>query len=209
MTVAPARRTQEQRRTETIAKLVEATIESIEQVGYHRTSLGEICERSGVSKGGLFRHFDSRLDLIIAAAGEVARRHLAAFDELRLDGSQLGLADAVSFARQRVRHETNVVWFELMVAARTEPDLRERLAPITQELYDSIEERAVANFADERLPADLIRLVVTSVVHLFDGEAIVATSYPRPEVERDRLANLTQLLELLQASAPRGDHHGR
>lgn len=197
MSTQAPRRTQEQRRSETIGKLVEATIEAIEQVGYHRTSLGEICARSGVSKGGLFRHFDSRLDLIVAAAREVARRHLAAFDELRSDDQALGIEEIVRFARDRVRHETNAVWFEVLVAARTEPDLRERLAPITQQLYDDIEERAVANFAGLDAPDDLIRIAVTSAVHMFDGEAIVGYSYPRPHMDDARLNGVVQLFKAL------------
>lgn len=197
MSTQAPRRTQEQRRSETIGKLVEATIEAIEQVGYHRTSLGEICARSGVSKGGLFRHFDSRLDLIVAAAREVARRHLAAFDELRSDDQALGIEEIVRFARDRVRHDTNAVWFEVLVAARTEPDLRERLAPITQQLYDDIEERAVANFAGLDAPDDLIRIAVTSAVHMFDGEAIVGYSYPRPHMDDARLNGVVQLFKAL------------
>lgn len=197
MSTQAPRRTQEQRRSETIGKLVEATIEAVEQVGYHRTSLGEICARSGVSKGGLFRHFDSRLDLIVAAAREVARRHLAAFDELRSDDQALGIEEIVRFARDRVRHETNAVWFEVLVAARTEPDLRERLAPITQQLYDDIEERAVANFAGLDAPDDLIRIAVTSAVHMFDGEAIVGYSYPRPHMDDARLNGVVQLFKAL------------
>ncbi|WP_183092447.1 TetR/AcrR family transcriptional regulator [Nocardioides stalactiti] len=197
MSATPVRRTQEQRRTETIGKLVEATIESIEQVGYHRTSLGEICARSGVSKGGLFRHFGSRLDLIIAAAEEVAARHSAAFDDLRADGVPLGIDDILAFARARIRHETNVVWFEVLVAARTEPDLRERLAPITQSLYEMIEARAVANFEGLGLPEDLVRLAVTSAIHMFDGETIVSYSYPRPEVEAARMKSAVELFTAL------------
>ncbi|MEZ0580744.1 TetR/AcrR family transcriptional regulator [Nocardioides sp. MH1] len=201
MSAAPGRRTQEQRRAETIGKLVEATIESIEQVGYHRTSLGEVCARSGVSKGGLFRHFDSRLDLIIAAAEEVARRHMVAFDELRPRGAPaLTIEEVVAFARQRIRHETNVVWFEVMVAARTEPDLRERLAPITKHLYDAIEERAVENFEGLDVPEEVVRLAVTSAVHMFDGEAIVGYSYPRPEVDAARADAAVRLLRTLGAA---------
>lgn len=201
MSAAPGRRTQEQRRAETIGKLVEATIESIEQVGYHRTSLGEVCARSGVSKGGLFRHFDSRLDLIIAAAEEVARRHMVAFDELRPRGAPaLTIEEVVAFARQRIRHETNVLWFEVMVAARTEPDLRERLAPITKHLYDAIEERAVENFEGLDVPEEVVRLAVTSAVHMFDGEAIVGYSYPRPEVDAARADAAVRLLRTLGAA---------
>jgi len=197
MTEAAPRRTQEQRRTATITKIVDATIESIEQVGYHRTSLGEICTRSGVSRGGLFRHFDSRLDVIVAAAVEVAHRHMAAFDELRIDEQPLGIEETLNFARNRVRHENNAVWFEVLVAARTEPDLRDRLAPMTKWLYDSIEERARANFETTGAPPELVSLVVTSLVHMFDGEAIIGYTYPRPELEEARIDAAAALLTTL------------
>lgn len=201
MTSGASRRTQEQRRSETIAKIIDATIEAIEHVGYHRTSLGEICGRSGVSRGGVFRHFDSRLDVIVATAEEVARRHMAAFDELRVDDRPLSIEETLAFARTRVRHSTNTVWFEVCVAARTEPDLRERIAPITKWLYDGIEERALANFADTGAPPALIRLVVTSAVHMFDGEAIIGDSYPRPDLEAARLDAAAYLLRLLAREA--------
>lgn len=195
---APARRTQEQRRTETIGKIVEGAISSIEQVGYHRTSVGEICARAGVSKGGLFRHFESRLDVIVAAAQEVTRRHMVAFDELRPEGTPpLSVEDVLAFARARVRHETNVVWLELLIAARTEPDLRERLAPMTKQLYDEIENRALSNFENLGVPDDAIRLIVTSLVHMFDGEAIVGYSYPRPEVDMARIQGAARLTHAL------------
>src|SRR5262249_59611980 len=72
----PARRTQRQRREATIAKLLDATLAALIDVGYTRASIKEICLRAGVSDGGLFRHFQSRLDLILAAADHIAQREL-------------------------------------------------------------------------------------------------------------------------------------
>lgn len=195
MTAArPERRTQAERRTETIARLVDATIESILEVGYHRTSLGEICERSGVSKGGLFRHFASRLDLVVAAARTVAIRHLAAFDELRAAGGVQDIEEMLLFTRTRARDESNAVWFELLVAARTDAELRELLAPVAASLYADIESRALEASFSEGQPDDLVRLVTTSVLHLFDGEAIIRHTYPRPDLEEARLDALSQLV---------------
>lgn len=195
MTAArPERRTQAERRTETIARLVDATIESILEVGYHRTSLGEICERSGVSKGGLFRHFASRLDLVVAAARTVAIRHLAAFDELRAAGGVQDIEEMLLFTRTRARDESNAVWFELLVAARTDAELRELLAPVAESLYADIESRALEASFSEGQPDDLVRLVTTSVLHLFDGEAIIRHTYPRPDLEEARLDALSQLV---------------
>lgn len=190
----PERRSQAERRTETIARLVEATIESILEVGYHRTSLGEVCARSGVSKGGLFRHFDSRLDLVVAAARTVADRHLAAFDAVRAAGGVQGIEEMLLFTRTRARDQSNAVWFELLVAARTDADLRELLAPVADSLYAAIESRALESSFGSGQPEELVRLVTTSVLHLFDGEAIIRHTYPRPDLEEARLDALGQLV---------------
>ncbi|MGN2634803.1 TetR/AcrR family transcriptional regulator [Nocardia takedensis] len=195
---APTRRTQAERREATIAKLVTATIEAIEEVGYHRTSLNEICARSGISKGGMFRHFDTRLDVVVAAAEEVGRRHMAAFRDLAT--TPPGPADLVRYARSAIRHETNVVWFELLVAARTEPDLRERLAPVARALIDDVETAAIEALPDT-VPPDLTRLITTSLLHMFDGESIFRHTYPRPALEEQRLDQAIDLLTHLTTTS--------
>ncbi|MEV6557451.1 TetR/AcrR family transcriptional regulator [Nocardia sp. NPDC051756] len=200
---APPRRTQAQRRAATIGKLVEATIEAIAEVGYHNASLGEISRRAGVSKGGIFRHFDSRTDLVVAAAEEVGRRHMLAFENIRAredTDEPLNMTHILHRARNQIRQETNTVWFELLVAARTEPELRARLAPVATALLDDVERVAVAALTPA-LPADVARLLATSVVHMFDGEAIFRSTYPRPELEDTRIEYAAGLLERLLAES--------
>ncbi|WP_067691143.1 TetR/AcrR family transcriptional regulator [Nocardia jejuensis] len=185
MTV-PARRTQAGRRAATIGKLIEATIATIAEIGYHRASLGEISKRSGVSKGGILRHFDSRIDLVVAAAEEVGRRHIAAFDTLLEHDTALPIIDLLRLTRAQIRHDTNTVWFELLVAARTEPELRSRLAPVAEALIKQVEEVAAATLRGD-LPADRTRLLATSIIHMLDGEAIFRHTFPRPDLEEARL----------------------
>ncbi|WP_107654596.1 TetR/AcrR family transcriptional regulator [Nocardia suismassiliense] len=199
---APPRRTQAQRRAATITKLVEATIEAIAEVGYHNASLGEISRRAGVSKGGIFRHFDSRTDLVVAAAEEVGRRHMRAFDNIRVrenTGHPLDLTHVLHRARNQIRQETNTVWFELLVAARTEPELRARLAPVARALIDDVERVAVAALSPA-VPADIARLLATSIVHMFDGEAIFRSTYPRPELEDTRIEYIAGTFQRLAES---------
>ncbi|MET3961743.1 AcrR family transcriptional regulator [Marmoricola sp. OAE513] len=185
------RRTQAERTAATKAALVDATIETIADLGYHRASLGEICTRAGVSKGGLFRHFDSRLDLVVAAAEEVGRRHLDGVREL----GDVPIADLLTFARSRARARINAVWFELLIAARTDTALREQLTPVALHLYDRIEEIAVAATPWAEMEPDVTRLAVTSVVHMFDGEAVIRAVLPRPDLEEARLAGVVELFE--------------
>src|SRR4051812_44973801 len=67
-------RTQQQRRDETVAKLLDASVDTIVEKGYARASAAEITKRAGVSVGALFRHFDTMGDFMAATAREVLRR---------------------------------------------------------------------------------------------------------------------------------------
>lgn len=194
MNVTPPRRTQAERRAATIGRLIDATIDAIAEVGYHRTSLGEICTRAGVSRGGLFRHFDSRLDLVVAAAEEVGRRHTERFQALIAAGGMSRAADAIRFARSEIRDRINTVWFELLVAARTDPELRTRLAPVAEAMLKEVEALGQLVTDDYGVPPELAQLLITSVIHMFDGEAIFRATYPRPALEEARLTLAEQLL---------------
>ncbi len=193
------RRTQAERTAGTVAALVDATIETIADLGYHRASVGEICLRAGVSKGGMFRHFDSRLALVVAAAEEVGRRHL---DEFRSLGPAT-IAEQLEFARSRSRARINAVWFELLIAARTDTALRKKLTPVAIGLYDNIEDLAINSGLGTALAdPEMARVAATAVVHMFDGEAVIRAVLPRPELEEARMAGIVELFNTVAESSP-------
>ncbi|PQM47106.1 putative HTH-type transcriptional regulator [Mycobacterium talmoniae] len=72
-------RTQQQRREATVARLLDASIATIAEIGYARASAKVITARAGVSDGALFRHFDTMGDFMAATAHEVSRRQLDLF----------------------------------------------------------------------------------------------------------------------------------
>lgn len=55
-------------------QMVQATIETVAEVGFHKASLARIAERMGIAKGGIIYHFSSRDELIKAALQEVFDR---------------------------------------------------------------------------------------------------------------------------------------
>src|SRR5690242_5936361 len=67
MAPVKTRRTQEQRRAETRAKLLDAAIESLLEVGYAATTTRAVAQRAGVSSGAQTHHFPRRVDLVAAA----------------------------------------------------------------------------------------------------------------------------------------------
>lgn len=171
MSDAP-RRTQRERREATIAKLLEATIECLCEYGYRDTSIARICKAAGVSHGGLFRHFPSRTALIAAATDEIGRRHVAQFYALlEAPPTESGLVETmVQSFREAARSPNTTAWREVIVAARTNKELREAVAPTLKNL-----EEALMAFSSQMpgAPTDprAVGTVVLSLLHMFDSEA--------------------------------------
>lgn len=168
------RRTQRERREATVAKLVDATIHAVAEVGYARTSVQEICGRAGLSHGGMFRHFDTRLDLIVAAAAEVAVRQIRGFVDrfARLSPAQTTLAELLRQIRDLSRDPINAVWHELLVAARTDERLRERLRPIVAGYRGELYAAAMLVPGIVAFDEEIREVLLFSVLYLFDGETL-------------------------------------
>lgn len=50
-------------------KLLDAAVYAIRAKGYSGTTVDDICQAAGVTKGGFFHHFESKEDLAVSAAG--------------------------------------------------------------------------------------------------------------------------------------------
>ncbi|WP_405490237.1 TetR/AcrR family transcriptional regulator [Nocardia sp. NBC_00511] len=186
---APVRRTQRERREATIEKLVEATIATILEDGYYRTTVAAITERAGLSAGGLFRHFDSRLALIGRAAEEVSDRILAGYaaSKAHLLAQPEPRQAALGFLAAAVASPLVAVWHELMVAARTDEELRKRSAPAIEKFYTGILEHTTDAGLLQDIPAESRELALFSIVHMFSGAALTGSIYPRPDLAARRI----------------------
>lgn len=189
-------RTQQQRREETVARLLDACIDTIVEVGYARASAAVIAKRAKVSDGALFRHFPTMGDFMAATAHEVMRRQLDAFtkrvaeipaDQPALDASLIVLRDVTGNA-------TNAVMYELLVAARTDEKLRATLQVVLAEYAANIYDVAKSLPGADRFPPDVLAVVVATLTNAFDGAAIVRGVLPQPELEDGRIALLSALL---------------
>ncbi|MFT3725661.1 MAG: TetR/AcrR family transcriptional regulator [Hyphomonadaceae bacterium] len=121
------------------SKLLDATIESLFEVGYFHTSTVAVTERAGVSRGAMLHHFPSKADLIMAAS-----RHIV---ELRrnIHTDRLG---KFTTDREKFLYLIDVLWeafqtpsgiarIEIMVGARSDPEI----GPRFRKLNDELEER--------------------------------------------------------------------
>ncbi len=198
----PARRTQEERRALTIEKLIEATIASVQEVGYARTTVKEICGRAGLSHGALFRFFPRVIDLIVAASEDIGRRQIGEF-EARFAATQTEgepLAVALRLVRETCRSRTNAVFYELLIAARTDPELRAALRPWLGRYFTAIRQGALRIPGADAFPPEIFEVLLFTVLQAFDGEALTRMILPQPKAEERRLELLLTFLEMLRGA---------
>jgi AcrR family transcriptional regulator len=197
------RRTQNDRRESTIRKLLDAAVDALIEVGYAGASVQEICSRARVSHGGLFRHFPTREILMVSVAGEVGQKILINFRErfFALRDGEDPLRLSMRLLRETMRSPLNQAWYELAIAARTNPRLKKALAPMARRYYQDI-----ATLARELLPelaqlfGEQFDVFVSTVVAVFDGEQIHRSLLGKTAVEEARIDLLLGLLQPAIAS---------
>jgi AcrR family transcriptional regulator len=189
-------RTQQQRREETIAGLLDASIDTIIDVGYARASAAVIAKRARVSDGALFRHFPTMGDFMAATAREVMRRQLDSFTKqvAEIPANKPALEAALTIMRDLTGNATNTVMYELMVAARTDGKLRSTLQEVLTEYAANIYDVAKALPGADQFPDDTFMALVAIITNTFDGAAIVRAVLPQPDIEAKRIALLASLI---------------
>jgi AcrR family transcriptional regulator len=189
-------RTQQQRREETVGRLLEACIASIIEVGYARASAAVITKRAGVSVGALFRHFETMGDFMAATASEVLRRQVESFTKqvAEIPADRPALEAALTILRDLTSSPTNAVLYELMVAARTDEKLNAHLRDVLAEYAAKIHDAARALPGADSFDEKTFPVLVALLTNVFDGAALVRAVLPDPNIEEQRIALLTNLI---------------
>jgi AcrR family transcriptional regulator len=189
-------RTQAQRREETVARMLEACIDTIVEVGYARASAAVITKRAGVSVGALFRHFETMGDFMAATASEVLRRQLESFTKrvAEIPADRPALEAALAILQDITGGPTNAVLYELLTAARTDEKLRETMQHELGQYAAKILDAAKALPGAEDFPEETFPVIVALLTNVFDGAAVVEGVLPQPEIARHRIPVLTALL---------------
>jgi len=200
------RRTQGERSAATVAKLIQATIQAIVDVGYAGATTREICDRAGVSQGGLFRHFPTRRDLIVATLVHLYEHRLTDL-ETRLSPDLGGatakqIAAQLRIARDLVRDPLNMVFVEVVMASRTEPDLRAGLVPLLERSDRELMAIVGRNPVVARLSDTSRRVWLDFVQQVIWIEALWATSLPEREYDDLKINALIRLLFVLAETTP-------
>lgn len=168
-------RTQAERSERTRELLLDATIECLVEFGYARTTVQEICQRAGLSRGAQQHHFTTKAELMTAALEHLFRRLadeiLAATTKLPAGSGRIEAGIDLLWRAYSGTLSTAAV--ELWVAARTDQELRGTLQPVDRSLghatLEFYREIMGATVDDERL-----KTLVLLTVNLVRGLALDA-----------------------------------
>jgi AcrR family transcriptional regulator len=195
------RRSQAERTAATVAKLLESTIDSIVELGYAGATTRVICDRAGVSQGGLFRHFATRRELIVAAMEhlyESRRGALSAMLDHDLGGfDRERVSDQLALVREYVREMRNMAYLEVIMAARTEPDLRSALSAVLERQDRAVRAIALRSPLFRALSERSRRVWLDIANQTLWVDALWRTALPEPELDDPKLDALVTLAFLL------------
>lgn len=205
MTGRAARRSlHEVRSEETRTRLLEATLESLVAVGYARTSTTEIADRAGVSRGAQVYHYPTKAALVAAAVEWLLERRHAELRQLSekqpAEGDRPGMA--VDLLWRIFEGSTFAAWLELVVASRTDPDLRALIAGPSEHFVETF-----GKTLRDMYPASAWNPVFRRTdfaLALMDGIALTRILY----ADEDRCARMVETLreitrEVQPTAAPR------
>ncbi len=141
----PTRTPQSERTRIMRQRLMEATVESLAELGWAGTSTTVVSQRAGVSRGAQLHHFPSKQDLVVAAVEYLAARRR---EDLEVDIAALPDEGRTRAALDLlVTQYTSPVFYaalELWVAARTDPELLPRVAPLERRFGREIHAHALS-----------------------------------------------------------------
>ncbi len=193
---------QKSARPDAKAKLLEAALSVIRTKGYSATTVQDICDAAGVTKGAFFHHFRSKDDLAVAAADYWSETTSALFAEAPYhepDDPAERLLAYVDFRRALLQGElpdfTCLVGTIVQEAYDTHPEVRDACARSivghAQTLEDDIQEALKARGKDVAWTPESLALFTQAVIQ---GAFVLAKATGGPKVAAESLDHLRAYL---------------
>jgi AcrR family transcriptional regulator len=178
---AKARRSQEQRRKDTKARVLTAALDILAEQGYARFTTTAVAARAAVSRGAQENYFRTKTDLIAAAtsyAMDSATAHAAKSAQAARtapDPLQLFFDDSRAFFLSRSYR----AMIELALAGRSEPALSRIHRAAFVKFRKDLDRVWTRTLCDVGIPRPLVEEFVELTVYLLRGMALTELILPQ------------------------------
>lgn len=136
----------DEQKEETRVKLLEATVDCLNELGFHRTTTPEVCRRAGVAQGTFFYHFASKDGVMVALAAYIHTMLLVQTEDYYLSTAGQPPAERISKLLDYIWQTDhtgryNIALKEISMAARSDHELAAQLKPDSEVNMKLISER--------------------------------------------------------------------
>jgi AcrR family transcriptional regulator len=158
-------RTQEERSAAMRQRLLDATIDCLVEYGYSGTTTTRVAELAGVTRGAQVHHFPTKADLVTAAVRHLAvkRGEIALAEMDRLSASDDPIGDSLDLIWELHRGSMASASMELLVAARTDPELRRQVSTMEPTVSDAVLAAARRMFGENADHPKILHVVYTAM----------------------------------------------
>jgi len=164
------RLTREEKKAQTRERLLDAASTVFARKGFAATSIDEIAEAAGVTKGAVYSNFDSKEDLVRTVLDErLERRFRDIADDVPADGSLADEANRASEQFGRLLEEERdavLLGLEFAIHAVRNPDFRDDFIAYHRDAQSDI-----AKIVEDRLTVggDKLRVPAKQLASLFNA----------------------------------------
>ena len=195
---------QAQKSASTRLQIVEAALRCFVELGYAGTTTTVIAERAGLSRGAMLHRFPSKNDIVRAAVEHLHAKRLKAFRKAidKLPRDETRVRKAIESYWEHVKHPMYTAFLELWVAARTDPELANILAPAQEAFEREWYRTAVDLFPEWRDTGVNFDLALDLIHYIMDGMAVSFLTHEHGERDKVLLRYLEERLRELSKRAP-------
>lgn len=187
-------------------KLIEAAISSVRFKGFSATSVDEICQAAGVTKGAFFHHFASKEALAIAAAGawtDIAEQRIFTAPEwTRISNPRARLLGHIDFRLAMldgpVEDFTCFVGTLVQEAYNSSPAIRAACNASIGAYATRLADDVQATIDQHGAPADVTALGLAYYIQaVLQGAFILAKASGDAQIARESVAHLKHYIIML------------
>jgi len=182
------------RREATRARVVDAAVATLAERGYAGITIARVVELAAISVGGLYRHFPTLIDLLLAASDEIRNRQLGEFRDGLAEVGSLSEEECIDLLRAVRRKPVSGAWYDLQIGARSDPELRARLHVHTEAYQNEVLASARNLPVASDWEPEAFDVAILSLIHILDGEALSAAVRDQGAVEEYRTRMLAAVL---------------
>ena len=190
---------------ESKTRLLDAALELVRTKGYEATTVDDVCESAGLTKGSFFHHFEDKEELAVEAAGHFAQMAEGLFSAApyrKLADPLDRLLGYVDFRKAILEGElpefTCLLGTMVQETYETHPAIREacerHISGHAATLIADIAEAKRRHAPRAKWSAEGLALFTQAVLQ---GAFVLAKAMHGPEVAEESLSHLRRYLELL------------